>query len=136
MIIGHAIDERIFEPRLDARLAPGGVLLANLSRLAAILLGERQQALGGVGAAVEHDILAGLAQFRVDLLIDRKLAGVDDAHVHANRDGVIEEHAVHRLAHRLIASEREGEIAHPAGDMGVRQASGGFRATASMKSTP
>ncbi len=119
--IGHAIDEGIFKPRLDARLAPGGVLLTRLSRLAAILLGERQQALGGVGTAVEHHVLAGLAQFRIDLLIDRELAGVDDAHVHADGDGVIEEHAVHRLAHGLVAAKRERQIAHAAGDMGVGQ---------------
>ena len=63
----------------------------------------------------------GLAQLRVDVVIDRQLAGIDDAHVHAGLDGVIEEHRVHRLAHGLVAAEREGKVRHAAGDMRVRQ---------------
>ena len=50
----------------------------------------RQQPLGRVGAAIEHDVFAGLAQLRADRLVDRELAGVDDAHVHAGLDRVIQ----------------------------------------------
>ena len=40
--------------------------LGLLAAAAAIALGEREQAFGRVGAAVEHDVLAGFAQFGLD----------------------------------------------------------------------
>ena len=73
------------------------------------------------GAAVQHHVLAGLAQLGVDLVVDRELAGVDDAHVHPGLDGVVEEHRVHRLAHRLVAAERERQVGDAARHMRVRQ---------------
>ena len=73
------------------------------------------------GAAVEHHVLAGLAQLRLEVVVDRHLPGIDDAHVHAGLDGVVEEHRVHRLAHRLVAAERERQVRHAARDMHVRQ---------------
>ena len=85
-----------------------------------ILLGQAQQPLGGIGAAVEQHILDAFAQRRGNVLIDGKLAGIDDAHVHARLDGVEQEHRMHRLAHLLIAAEGEGEIRDAAGDMGMR----------------
>ena len=84
-----------------------------------IFLGQRQQALGGVGAAVEQHILDPFAQWRGNILIDGELPGIDDAHVHARLDGVEQEHAVHRLAHLLVAAEGEGEVGDAAGDMGM-----------------
>jgi hypothetical protein len=62
-----------------------------------------------------------LAQLGIDVVVDRELPGVDDAHVHAGLDGVIEEHRVHRLAHRLVAAERERQVRDAAGDMRMRQ---------------
>ena len=106
---------------LHRPFAPGEIGFLLFLAVAAVALGEREQPLGGVGAAIEHHVLAGLAQFRIEIVIDRHLAGIDDAHVHAGRDGVIEEHRMHRLAHRLVAAEREREIRDAAGDMGVRQ---------------
>ena len=73
------------------------------------------------GRAVEDHVLAGLAQLRIDLVVDGELAGIDDAHVHARLDGVVEEHGMHRLAHRLVAAEREGEVRDAAGDVDMRQ---------------
>jgi len=61
------------------------------------------------------------AQRRVELLVDPQLAGVDDPHVHAGGDGVVEEHRVHRLAHRIVAAERERHVAHAAAHQRVRQ---------------
>ena len=55
--------------------------------------------------AVEDDILDRLTQFRIDTVIDRQVAGIDDAHIHARLDGVIEEDTVDRPAYRLIAAE-------------------------------
>ena len=66
-IFGDAGDERMFEPLLDRQFAPGEVFLLRLHALALVAFGERQQALGRVRAAVEHDIFAGLAQLRIDI---------------------------------------------------------------------
>ena len=52
------------------------------------------------------------------------MSGVDDAHVHAGVDGVIEKRGVHRLAHGVVAAEGEGDVAHAAAD--ERVWTGGF----------
>ena len=80
-----------------------------------------EQALGGVGATGEHDVLAELAQLGVDLVVHRELAGVDDAEPHAGLDRAQQEHRVHRLAHRFVAAERERQVRHATGDVDVRQ---------------
>ena len=109
------------QPLLDRPFAPGEILLLGLLLLAAEFLGQRQQPLGRAGIAVEDDVLAGLAQFGIDVVIDDHLPGIDDAHVHAGLDGVIQEHRMHRLAHRLVAAERERQIGDAAGNMRMRQ---------------
>ena len=107
----HALDQRVLQPLLDRPAAPFGVL--RLGDLAgALVLGrELEQPLGGLRVAVEDHVLAGVAQLLRDLVVDLELAGIDDAHVHAGLDGVVEEHRVHGLAHRLVAAEGEGEVA-------------------------
>ena len=95
-----------------------------MRRAAALALearGDLEQPLGGIGAPVEDHVLARLAQLRLDLLVDRQLPGVDDAHVHAGGDRVVEEHRVHRLAHRVVAAERERDVADAAAHQRVRQ---------------
>ncbi len=89
------------------QLAPGEIGLGLLAGLAEEALGDVEQPLGRIVAPVEHHVLAGLAQFRIEIVIDRHLRGIDDAHIHAGLDGVIQEHRMHRLAHRLVAAERE-----------------------------
>ena len=84
----------------------GGGLLFGLSGIAIGLSGF-QKALCGILAAIEDHILDQLTQLGFDLVIDLKLAGIDDAHIHARLDGMVEKHRVHGLAHRLIAAERE-----------------------------
>ena len=75
-----------------------------------------------VGPAVEDHVLARVAKLLRDLVVDLELARVDDAHVHAGLDGVVQEHRVHGLAHRLVAAEGEGEVADAARDLDVRAA--------------
>jgi hypothetical protein len=59
--------------------------------------------------------------FRVEIVVECELAGVDDAHVHAGLDRVVQEDRVHRLAHRVVAAERERDVRHAARDVRVRQ---------------
>src|ERR1700744_2905152 len=102
-------------------ISPGEIALLGLLFLAPELLGKRQQPVRSAGVTVEDDVLASLAQLRIDVVIDDHLAGIDDAHVHAGMNRVIQEHRMHRLAHRLVAAEREGQIGDAAGDVRARQ---------------
>ncbi len=62
------------EPVLERLLAPRE--LVDLLGGAAGQVGrEDQHALGGIGAPVEHEILDVLAQHRIELVVDRELAG-------------------------------------------------------------
>ena len=116
-----AVDQRVSQPLVDRLLAPGEIDLALLRLAAFVALGRFEQAVGRVGAPVEDHVLDQLAQLGIDIVVERKLAGIDDAHVHAGLDGVIEEHRMHRLAHPLIAAKGEGEVRHAARHMHVRQ---------------
>src|SRR5947208_3031136 len=66
-------------------------------------------------APVEDHVLAGLAQLRIDRVIDVELAGVHDAHVHAGGNGMVEEDAMHRATHGFVAAEGEAEVRETAG---------------------
>ena len=59
--VDDAVHERVREALLDRRVAPGEVELALLAR-ALHVLGELDQALGRVGAAVEEHVLDVLEQ--------------------------------------------------------------------------
>ena len=84
------------------------------------LLRERDHALRRVRPPVEDDVLDVLEQILRDVLVDDQLSGVDDAHVHAGLDGVEQERGVNRLAHHVVAAEREREVADPAADLHAR----------------
>src|SRR5690606_35485195 len=81
----------------------------------------RQQALGGIRAAVEHHVLDRLGHGGVEVVVQGQGAGVDDAHVHAGGDGVVEVHRVDALAYRGVAAEGKGNVGNAAGDMAVRE---------------
>ena len=96
--------------------APGQVFLF-LFGLAVDRFGEGDQPFGGVGPAIEQYILDALQQGRVQVLVDGELTGVDDTHVHSGLNGMIEERRVDRLAHGVVAPEREADIADAAADL-------------------
>ena len=122
----EALDERVGQPLVDRQLAPGEGVAAGPDRvrpLPGVLVGDGEQPFRGVGAAVQHDVLdearAGLG---LDVVVDRERAGVDDAHVHAGRDGVVQEDRVDRLADRVVAAERERDVRDAARHQRARQA--------------
>ena len=120
-VIDDAFDQGVAQALLDRALAPllfgdfGFVLLLDG-------LGEFDEPLGGVRAAVEQHVLHQLQQVLGNLLIHLQHAGVDDAHVQPRPDGMIEERRVHRLAHDVVAAEGEGDVADAAAD--AREAAG------------
>ena len=79
------------------------------------------KSLGAVGAPVEQDILDQFEQVGGNLFVDTEHAGIDDAHVHAGFDRVIEKRRVHRFAHRIVAAKRKRNIADTAADLCQRQ---------------
>jgi hypothetical protein len=107
-MLGDAIDEGMRQALLDRPASPGEILhLRFLRRRALESLGQGQQPFRRILAAIEDHILARFAQFRLDRFIDGELAGIDNPHVHAALDGVIEKHGMHRFADRLVAAKRE-----------------------------
>ena len=128
---GDAVDQRMRDALVDRPVAPGQVL--RLGLLAAPCRGSARRASSSRSVASARRLSTTSSQASrssgLDRLVDRELAGVDDAHVHAGLDRVIEEHRVHRLAHRLVAAEREREIGDAARDVDVRQRLGGSRAS-------
>ena len=137
--VGDAVHQRVRRaarrPSSAARRAAPGEPRRVVARRALGALGDLDQALAGVLAAVEHHVLDPLAQLRVEVVVDADHAGVDDAHVHARLDRVVQEHGVDRLAHRVVAAEREAHVGDAARDLGAAAGSALIQRVASMKST-
>ena len=110
--VDDAVHERVRQPLLDRRLAPGEVALAR-RRLALDPLGELDQPVGRVVAAVEEHVLDQLEQVGLDVLVDRELAGVDDAHVEPGADRVEQERRVHRLADASLPRNEKDRFEMP-----------------------
>ncbi len=125
----HAVDQRMRQALAHRQGAPF-VFLAVVFRTALCRLGDFNQALAGCELllavlvnrlAIEHHVLDALAQGRLQVVINADHAGIDNAHVHAGLDGVVQEHGVNRFAHRIVAAKAEGHIGHAARDLGARQ---------------
>src|SRR5262249_20783448 len=91
------------------RRAPGGVELAPRGTT-----GDGRsvvdEPLRRVRASIEEDVLDALEELRLDVLVDRELSGVDDSHVQAGANRVVEKRRVHRLAYDVVPTEREREL--------------------------
>ena len=115
-----AVDQTVLDAGVDGEFAPRFVLLADLAG-ALDVLGVAQKALGGIVAAVEEHVFDAVAEFRLNLLVDDELAGVDDAHVHSVANSVVEEAGVHCLAHVVVAAKAEADVGDTAADFGPRK---------------
>ena len=102
-------------------VAPGQILHRHLAAFAGILGRQRQQAFRGIGTPVEDHVLDAVQQVLGDVLVQRQLSGVDDTHVHARLDGVIQKDRMDRLAHGVVAAEGERHIGYAAGNQRVGQ---------------
>src|SRR5688572_11579174 len=63
-----------------------------------------------VWTAVEDDVLDQLLEFRLNLLVNGELAGIDDAHVEPSANRVIEKYGMNRLANHVVAAERKRNV--------------------------
>ncbi len=116
-VLDESLDERMRQPLFHGRSSPSEVGFA-LRRFSLHALGELDQPLGGVRTAVEDHVLDELEQVLRDLFVDGELTGVDDRHVEARADRVVEERRVDRFAHHVVTAKREGEIGDAATHLG------------------
>ena len=117
-----ALDQRVRQSLVDREVPPAEVVDGAGDRGAArVSRRDLQQAVGRVGPPVEDHVLHPLQQVRVDVVVLRQGTGVDDRHVEAGADGVVQEHGVDRLAHAVVAAEREGHVGHAAADPRLRE---------------
>ena len=123
--LGDAVHQRVAEAVADRhrRLGRAAPVVALALVLGAALrgLGHFDQALSGIGPAVEHHVFHPFAQHRLQVVVHPDHAGVDDAHVHAGLDRVVQEHGVDRFAHRVVAAKAEAHVAHAARHLGAGQ---------------
>ncbi len=105
-----SLDQRMFQPAAHFPAAPLFGRLFVGRTLALVAFGQIDQPLRRIGTAHQDHVLAGLAQHRVDLVVNVQLPGVDDRHVEPGGDRMIEEHRMHRAAHGLVAPETEAQI--------------------------
>ncbi len=89
--------------------------------VAFVLFGNFKQGFRRVIFAVEHHIFDFLFQLFGQVVVHRQLAGVDDTHVQAGLDGVVQKHRVNRFAHRIIAPEGERHVGYTTAHTGVGQ---------------
>ena len=118
-----AFHQRMAQPFGDRPAAPLGVVRRGCALPgAAVALRRLEQALGGVGAAIQHRVLHRVLEVGGNLVVDGELAGVDDAHGQPGVDGVVEEDRVDGFAHAVVAAKRERDVADAAGGMDEREA--------------
>ena len=119
--IDNAVDQRVRQPFFDRFAAPGDSATASLAVLFLHRLGKLNQPFGRVGAAIEQHVFDPFQQIVRNIFVHRQLSGVDDAHVQAGFDGVIQKRRVHRLADHVVAAERKRNVADAAGNFRQRQ---------------
>ncbi len=121
--LGNAFHQRVFKAFFDIPGAPFRLLGVGsfVGFAAAVFLRQIQQTLSAVIATVKNDIFNRIAQFGGKVVVDSQLSGIDDAHVHAVANGVVEEYRVNSFTYRVVAAEREGNVRHAAGNQRVRQ---------------
>ena len=119
-VIGNPPDQRMGQPFAHRAVAPFQVIGA-FANLSAGLIGDFQQAFGGVLAAVEDNVLDAVAQIFGQFPVHRQLSGIDNGHVEAVFDGMVQKHRMHGVAHGVIAPERERHVGQPARGQRVGQ---------------
>ena len=116
--VGNAVHQRMAQAlrhahRYIGRAAPGEFLAVVFGR-AFGGFGHLNQALAWcqvrfaifvLGHTVQHHVLHALAQNGLEVVVNADHARVDDAHVHARLDGVVQKHGVNGFTHRVVAAE-------------------------------
>ena len=78
--------------------------------------GKFEQPVGRIGTPIQQHIFHAFEQVFGNLFVDFQLAGVDDAHVEASFDRVIQERRIDRFANGVVPAEAETDVGDAAGD--------------------
>src|SRR5690606_32426089 len=112
-VLVNAVDQCVLESLGHRELAPGKVPFLRFvaTPLPLVRLGDFQQPLGGVGAPGEDHVFDSIPEVCRQVLVDRELPRVDDPHVHACLDSVVQEDGMDRLANEIVTTEGERDVA-------------------------
>ena len=117
-VIAHTLHKSHFQALFERGLAPClGSCRLHARSLFLEFGSKRYEAFRGIGITIEHNIFHDCTKFRWDIFVLHRCLRIHDTHVHSRRYGMIEKHRMQRLAHIVVATEREGEVAHSATDM-------------------
>ena len=117
-VIGDAVYQCVFESILYGGATPGLIFYFNFS-FGFNCFGKSDELFSGlvvVVVLIEDYFLTEFTQFGFDLVVQRQLSGIDDAHVHPGTDCMVQKHGVHRFTYGFIAAERKREVADAAAD--------------------
>ena len=106
-----SLDQRMDQTVVYRQRAPLLVAAVLLLGAPLELLRHTQQLLCRIFRSVQNDILYSGSQAGVDFVVDTKLPRVDDGHVEASLNRVIEKDRMNRLTDPVLAAERERNIA-------------------------
>jgi len=119
-VIRNSLQEGVKQTLIHRPSSPGLVLhgrfAPGLDRLRKL-----QHALRGIRSAVQQHILHALLKIGGNFLVNRQLTGVDDGHIQAGLDGMVEKAGVHRFPDGVIPAKRKGNIAESAACFTSRQ---------------
>ena len=105
-VINDAFDQRMLQSFLNRLPAPCFVFNLRFT-LRFNILRKIDKAFGRVVAPIEQHIFHALAQFGLDLFINRELSCIHDRHVESGADRVKQKCRVHCFAHGVVAAERK-----------------------------
>ncbi len=64
-----------------------------------------QQTLTGIFATIKNHIFNRFTQFFINVLVHQQFPGIDDGHIHARLDGVIQKYRMHGFTQGIIATK-------------------------------
>ena len=118
-VIHDALHERVLEAFLNGAFAPLLFCATDEADAKNLLFDDSANLISRSVASGRRFSRTSSTQFQQilgNLVIHRKLPGVDDAHVQPGTNGVKKKRAVHRLAHHIVAAERKRNVADAAAD--------------------
>ena len=96
----------MLQPPGHGQFTPAQVFLfGGRASVAFVFFSDLQQSISRIITAILNHILDVFTQFFRQIVINRQLTGINDAHIHAGLDRVIKECCMNRFPYRVIATE-------------------------------
>ncbi len=120
-VVDDTFDERMLQPLFDRLVRATRPLSTSAFVVLLNGVGECEQSLRRVGRRFNRHVLDQLKQIFRNFFVNGELAGIDDAHIQAGMDRVIQKCRMHGFADDVVATERKRYVADAAADLGERQ---------------